>query len=181
MVAKTVDEFGRIDILVNNAGANFFIPAEKISLNGWNVIVNIDLTGTFLCCRAVFDTMAKQQRGSIINISSTAGRNGDPRSAHYGAAKAGIINLTKSLASDWGQYGIRVNCVAPGPIATEGARWWQAQQTQEGQSAASKPRIFRGGLARPGLSEEVAYPVVFLASEAASYINGVELDVDGGI
>lgn len=181
MVAKTLDEFGRIDILVNNAGANFFVPAEKMSLNAWNVIVSINLTGTFLCCKAVFDTMVAQNKGAIINISSTAGRNGDPRSVHYGAAKAGIINLTKSLARDWGKYGIRVNCVAPGPIVTEGARWWQTQQVQEGQQAAPQRREFRTGLGRPGQVQEIAYPVVFLASDAASYVNGVELDVDGGL
>lgn len=179
MVGKTVNEFGRVDILVNNAGANFFVPAEKMSLNAWNTIVSINLTGTFLCCKAVFDTMVKQKQGKIINISSTAGRNGDPRSAHYGAAKAGIINLTKSLARDWGKYGVRVNCVAPGPIVTEGARWWQAQQA--GQQAGSERSISRSGLGRPGQPQEVAYAVLFLASEAASYISGVELDVDGAL
>ena len=177
MVAMTLDEFGRVDILVNNAGANFFVPAEKMSLNAWNVILSINLTGTFLCCKAVFDAMVKQGGGSIVNIGSTAGRNGDPRSPHYGAAKAGIVNLTKSLARDWGRYGIRVNCVAPGPIVTEGARWWQAQQ----QQAAPGGREFRTGLSRPGKPQEVAYPVLFLASDAGSYVNGVELDVDGGM
>lgn len=181
MVAQTLEEFGRIDILVNNAGANFFVAAEEMSLNAWNVIVSINLTGTFLCCKAVFSTMAGQKGGTIINISSTAGRNGDPRSAHYGAAKAGIINLTRSLSHEWGKYGIRVNCVAPGPIVTEDARWWKAQQALEGQQTTPQQREFRGGLARPGQPQEVAYPVLFLASDAASYINGVELDVDGGL
>jgi len=181
MVKRTLDEFGRIDILVNNAGANFFVPAEKMSLNAWNTIVSINLTGTFLCCKAVFDAMVARQKGTIINISSTAGRNGDPRSVHYGAAKAGIINLTRSLARDWGKHGIRVNCVAPGPIVTEGARWWQAEQGQEAQEASPSRREFRTGLSRAGQPQEVAYPVVFLASDAASYVNGVELDVDGGL
>jgi NAD(P)-dependent dehydrogenase (short-subunit alcohol dehydrogenase family) len=180
MVNQTLKEYGRIDILVNNAGANFFVPPEKMSANAWNTIIAINLTGTFQCCKAVFETMLKQKGGKIINVSSTAGRNGDPRSVHYGAAKAGINNLTKSLAREWGKFGIRVNAVAPGPIVTEGARWWQAQQSQTDQQITDRTRTFQGGLERPGKPEEVAYAVLFLASEASSYINGVILDVDGG-
>ena len=171
MVRRTLEEFGRIDILVNNAGANFLLPAEKMSLNAWNVIVNINLTGTFLCCKAVFDTMVKQGGGKIVNISSVSGRDGRPNAVHYGAAKAGVINLTKSLAAAWGQHGIRVNCVAPGPIVTAGARW----------KDDPKEAGFDRGLCRPGQPQEIAYAVVFLASDAASYINGIELDVDGGV
>ena len=174
MVQRTLDEFGRINILVNNAGANFFVPAEKMSVNAWNVIVNINLTGTFLCCQAVFEAMVRQGGGKIVNISSMAGRNADPPAVHYGAAKAGVINLTRSLAGAWGKYGIRVNCVAPGPIITEGARWWQAEQAEPGRARV------RGGLGRPGQPPEVAYAVLFLASDAASYITGVTIDVDGG-
>jgi len=171
MVQKTLDEYGRIDVMVNNAGANFFVPAEKMSPNAWNTIVAINLTGTFLCCQAVFDTMVKQKSGVIINMSSVAGRDGDPAAAHYGAAKAGIINLTKTLAMVWGKYGIRVNCIAPGPIATEGARWAQDP----------KHPGFHQGLCRGGRPEEVAYPTLFLASKGASYINGVTLWVDGAV
>ena len=169
MVEKTLDEFGKIDILVNNAGANFFLPAEKLSVNGWNVIVNINLTGTFLCCKAVFETMATQKSGKIVNISSTAGTGANAGAVHYGAAKAGIINLTQSLASAWGNHGIRVNCVIPGPIVTEGARWVEEQAE----------RTF-GGIGRPGRPQEVANAVLFMASEASSFISGAQLTVDGG-
>jgi 3-oxoacyl-[acyl-carrier protein] reductase len=171
MVQQTLREFGHIDILVNNAGANFFVPAEKMSLNAWNVILNINLTGTFLCCRAVFESMSTQKCGKIVNIGSTAGIDGSPLSAHYGASKAGILNLTKSLASDWGKYGIRVNCVSPGTIVSGGARWQERQEHIK----------FYGGLGRPGQVEEVAFAILFLVSDRASYINGAVLEVDGGV
>lgn len=172
MVKQTLNELGRLDILVNNAGASFRAPAEKISPNGWNAVIAINLTGTFLCCRAAFETMAKQKKGVIINISSIAGRDGDPGMAHYGAAKAGVINLTKSLAAEWAKYGIRVNCIAPGPVETEGVK--QVFAVKGGEVIAQM------ALGRWGQPEEVAHAVLFLTSEAASFITGVTLDVDGG-
>ena len=169
MVQRTLDEFGRIDILVNNAGAKFSVAAQKMSFNAWNTIIGINLTGTFLCCKAVFDTMANQKAGKIVNISSVAGREGDPTAVHYGASKAGMINLTRSLASDWGKYGIRVNCLAPGPVETEGGHW------------ALKDDVYDTGLMRAGLPEEVGYAALFLASNASSYVTGATLFVDGGV
>ena len=171
MVQKTLEEYGKIDILVNNAGANFLVLPEKLSANAFNVILNINLTGPFLCSKAVFETMVKQKKGSIVNISSTGGSHGSPYRAHYGASKAGLNNLTESLASAWGHYGIRVNTVAPGPILTADARWRERGEESE--------RAY-GGVGRPGKPEEVAYAVVFLASDAASFITGAHIAVDGG-
>jgi NAD(P)-dependent dehydrogenase (short-subunit alcohol dehydrogenase family) len=177
-IQRAFSELGRIDILVNNAGANFLVPAEKMSLNAWNVILNVNLTGTFLFCQAVFPVMLKQKGGNIINISSVAGREGHPFAArysvaapHYGAAKAGVINLTKTLASGWGRYNIRVNCVTPGAIITAGSR----------SSDTKDVLAFENGLCRAGQPEEVAHAVLFLSSRGASYISGAVLDVDGAM
>lgn len=174
LVQKTMDEFGRIDILVNNAGASFRSPFEEISPNGWDVVININLKGTFLCCRAVGKVMIKQQKGNIINISSIAGVDGSPFMAHYGAAKAGVVNLTKSLAVEWAKYNIRVNCIAPGPVITEGF----LEVLKAG--GLTEPPKSPHAIGRWGQPEEIASVAVFLASEASSYLVGQTICVDGG-
>jgi len=172
MVKQTVDHFGRLDILVNNAGAGFPVKIEELSPNGWDVIININLRGTFLCSVAAARVMIPQKSGKIINISSVAGIDGSPRMAHYGAAKAGVINFTKSCALEWAPYNINVNCIAPGMIETEGVR---AQQilTAETAGEGSYP------LQRPGKPEDVAHLAVFLASEAANHISGETFVIRG--
>lgn len=172
MVKKTLDGMSRIDILVNNAGGAFRSPAEKISPNGWNTILAVNLTGTFLCCRAVFPAMAQQKEGVIVNVASISGRDGAPGKAHYGAAKAGVMNLTLSLASEWAKYGIRVNCLIPGPIETEGVK--EALKVEEVQDLANV------ALGRWGQPEEVSRVVLYLVSKAAAFITGDLLNVDGG-
>lgn len=174
LVQKTMDHFGRIDILVNNAGASFLSPLEEMSPNGWDTVININLRGTFLCCRAAGKVMIKQQRGSIINIASTAGRDGYPLAAHYGAAKAGIINFTQSLSVEWSKHNIRVNCIAPGPVITEGF----LEVLKKG--GGSEPPKSHHALGRWGKPVEIAKVAVFLASEASSYLVGQTLYVDGG-
>ncbi len=109
MVAKTIEGFGHIDILVNNSGGSFPASVENISLGGWNAVVGIMFTGTYLCSRYVGKHMIERKSVNIINISSVAGIRGFPTQAHYGAAKADIINLTRSLAIDWGLYGLKDN------------------------------------------------------------------------
>ena len=175
VVTRTVERWGRIDVLINNAGASFVCPAEEISPNGFASIVAINLQGTFLYARAVARLMRAQQTGgSVINIASAAGVYGSASMAHYGAAKAGVINLTRTLAMEWGRYGIRVNCISPGPIETEGVKTvlWPTPALQQRAINAT-------ALKRFGTGQEVAWPCVFLASAAAGYITGANLQVDG--
>ena len=121
MVKQTVDKFGRIDILVNNAGAALhFKKAEELSPDEWTAGITLNLTSVFLCSVAAGKVMMQQKSGKIINISSVAGMISVPLFPHYGAAKAGVINLTETLADGWGQYNIHVNCIVPGLTATEG-------------------------------------------------------------
>jgi NAD(P)-dependent dehydrogenase (short-subunit alcohol dehydrogenase family) len=175
VVNRTIERWGRLDVLINNAGASFVCPAEEISPNGFASIVAINLQGTFLFARAVARVMMAQKTGgSLINIASIAGVYGSAFMAHYAAAKAGVINLTRTLAMEWGRYGIRVNCISPGPIETEGVKavLWPTRALQERAMHAT-------ALKRFGTGREVAWPCVFLASEAAGYINGANLQVDG--
>ncbi len=175
MVAEAIAHFGRVDVLVNNHGASIASPSLDLSPNGWKAVLEINLSGTFFASRAAARQMIPQGGGAIINLSSVAGVLGAATMAPYGASKAGIINLTLSHAAEWGAHGIRVNCIAPGPIDTEGAalRTWPNPKVRE---AVIRSRA----LGRFGTIEEVAWPCVFLASDAASYITGAVLMVDGG-
>jgi hypothetical protein len=176
MVAEAVKHFGRLDVLINNHGASITTPTLNLSANGWRAVVGINLDGVFLCSKAAArQFIAAKTPGSIINISSTAGVHGSPTMLPYGAAKAGVINLTMSHSGEWGEHGIRVNCIAPGPIDTEGAapRVWPNPAVKE---AVRRSRA----LQRFGRIEEIAYPCIFLASDASSYVTGALLIVDGG-
>ena len=175
MVKQTMGEFGQLDLLVNNAGASFLCPMENMTPNGWDTIININLKGTFLCSKAVGDVMIQQKRGNIINIASVAGIDGSPGMIHYGAAKAGIINLTKSLAMEWAKYNIRVNAIAPGLIETEGVK---VQMSLDSEELKEKFKLLP--LGRYGQPEEIAHTVLFLASEASSFVTGETIVVNGG-
>jgi 3-oxoacyl-[acyl-carrier protein] reductase len=176
MIAAAHDRLGGLDVLVNNHGASFFQPAEEISPNGFATIVAINLTGTFLCSKAAARRwIAAERGGRIINMSSEAGVYGSPGMAHYGAAKAGIQNLTRTLAMEWAHHGILVNCIAPGPIDTAeaGARTWPTPEIRRAIESSI-------ALRRLGRVEEIAWPCLFLASEASSFVTGQTLSVDGG-
>jgi peroxisomal 2,4-dienoyl-CoA reductase len=172
-IAATVEHFGKIDIVVNGAAGNFLCKAEELSPNGFGTVVDIDVKGTFNVCRAAFAQL-KQHRGQILNISATLHYLGTPMQLHVSAAKAGVDALTRNLAVEWGGYGIRVNAIAPGPIGdTEGMKRLVPEPIKE----KLKQRI---PLGRFGLIEDIENAAVFLCSDAASYVNGAVLVVDGG-
>jgi 3-oxoacyl-[acyl-carrier protein] reductase len=180
VVERAVQEFGRLDIMVNNAGASFRAKPEDISINGWNTVVGINLNGVFLGCKWAGKQMMQQKTGGvIINISSIAGVYGSTMMSHYGAAKAAVITLTRELGVAWGRKGIRVNGIAPGPVETEGyldvlhKTDPEAKKTYDAVAA-------RVGMGRWGKVEEIAYPAVFLASDAASWMTGETIVIDGG-
>ncbi|HVN64670.1 MAG TPA: glucose 1-dehydrogenase [Candidatus Binataceae bacterium] len=176
MVAEAVKHFGRLDVLINNHGASIAAPSLALSPNAWRAVVGINLDGVFFCARAAARQFIEQKSpGAIVNISSTAGVHGSAFMLPYSASKAGVIMLTTSQASEWGGMGIRVNCIAPGPIDTEGAapRVWP---NPEVKNAVARSRA----LGRFGRPEEVAYPCLFLASDASSFVTGATLIVDGG-
>ncbi len=180
IVERAAREFGRLDVMVNNAGASFRAKPEDISPNGWNAVVGINLNGVFFGCKWAQRQMVAQGGGGVIvNVASVAGVSGSTMMSHYGAAKAAVINLTRSLGIAWARQGIRVNCVAPGPVETEGyldvlhKTDPEAEKTYQAVAA-------RVGMGRWGRVEEIAYPCIFLASEASSFMTGETIIVDGG-
>jgi len=163
MVETAEAELGGLDCLVNNAGASFMAGFEDISPNGWEAILDVNLTGTLNCCQAAGDALA-DGGGTVINMASVAGMQGAPYMSHYGAAKAGIINLTRTLAYEWAGDGVRVNCIAPGYVATPGV---------EEQMGVSADGVDRDEVQRRlGEPAEIADVAQFLASRAASYLTG---------
>ena len=161
-----------IDILINNAGGQFAAPALELSANGFRSVVDLNLTGTFLMCQAfAWHCMNRKLPGCIINIVLCQA-NGLPGMAHAGAAREGVVNLTRTLAWEWSNLGIRVNAVAPGTINTEALDQYDPVALQEG--------INKLLIKRMGLPEEVAQSVAYLASPAAGFITGTCLALDGG-
>jgi peroxisomal 2,4-dienoyl-CoA reductase len=172
-VLATTAKFGKIDIVVNGAAGNFLCKAEELSPNGFGTVVDIDLKGTFNVCRAAFAQL-KENRGHILNISATLHYLGTPMQLHVSAAKAGVDALTRNLAVEWGRYGIRVNGIAPGPIEdTEGMSRLVPLPIRE----KLKHNI---PLGRFGRISDIETAAVFLCSDAASFINGEVVVVDGG-
>jgi len=175
MVARVAAELGPIDILVNNAGSLVErMKMLEITAERWNNIFNLNLTSAVLCSQAVMPAMIERKRGAIVNIVSIAGRNGGgPGAAAYAAAKAALISLTKSMAKELAPHGVRVNAVSPGVIDTPF------------HEVFSTPEMIKGfvtqiPMGRTGKSEECAEAIAFLASDAARYILGQTLEVNGG-
>ncbi|WP_227356735.1 SDR family NAD(P)-dependent oxidoreductase [Haladaptatus salinisoli] len=171
LVEATVEEFGGIDCLVNNAGASFMAGFDDISPNGWRTIVDINLTGTYHCTQVAGEHMRAGDGGTVINLASVAGQRGSPYMSHYGAAKAGVINLTRTLAFEWAGDDVRVNCIAPGFVATPGL---------ESQMGVSAEDVDREDVERRiGTSDEIADVAQFLASPASSYLVGETITAAG--
>ena len=175
MVEKTLDEFGRIDTLVNNAGISVRKPPQEYSLEEWSRVVDVNLTGTFLCSRDVYPHMAAAGGGKIINIGSMTSVFGSDWVASYSASKGGVVQLTKSLAVAWARDNIQVNAILPGWIHTDLTAPIKDRFPERYRSITA--RIPHGRWAEP---EELAGTAVFLAGPASDYVTGVALPVDGG-
>lgn len=172
-IKQTLDHYGRIDIVVNGAAGNFLCAANELSSNGFGTVVDIDTKGTFNVCRASFDAL-KESKGQIINISATLHYLATPMQIHVSAAKAGVDAITRNLSVEWGRHGIRVNGIAPGAIEdTEGMKRLLIPDLKE----KIVKKIPAG---RFGRIEDIENAALFLASDAANYVNGVTLVVDGG-
>jgi NAD(P)-dependent dehydrogenase (short-subunit alcohol dehydrogenase family) len=174
-VEATVEELGGVDILVNNAGGEFVAAFDDISPNGWESIIDLNLTGTFHCTQVAGEAMRADDEnpgGTVINMSSVNGQHAAPNESHYSAAKAAIIRLTETLSVEWAGHGIRVNCVAPGLIQTPGVA-----DTLGIDESDMPPRdqIDR----RIGHTEDIADVVQFLASPAAAFVDGETYTVKG--
>lgn len=172
-IKRTTEHYGKIDIVVNGAAGNFLCAAEQLSSNGFGTVVDIDTKGTFNVSRAAFDAL-KESKGQIINISATLHYLATPMQIHVSAAKAGVDAITRNLSVEWGRHGIRVNGIAPGPIEdTEGMKRLLVPELKEKIMGKIPLRRF-------GRIEDIENAALFLASDAASYVNGVTLVVDGG-
>ncbi|WP_373479742.1 3-oxoacyl-[acyl-carrier-protein] reductase [Geminocystis sp.] len=171
MFKETTNKWGRVDILVNNAGITRDTLLLRMKLEDWQQVINLNLTGVFLCCKAASKIMLKQKSGRIINISSVAGQMGNAGQANYSAAKAGVIGLTKTLAKEFASRNVTVNAVAPGFIETDMTHGLQAEEI-----------LKLIPLNRYGKPEEIAGMIRFLAADKASnYITGQVFNVDGGM
>lgn len=171
LIKQTLEKFSRIDILVNNAGITRDTLLMRMKPADWQAVINLNLTGVFLCTKAVTKTMLKQRSGRIINITSVAGQMGNPGQANYSAAKAGVIGFTKTVAKELASRGVTVNAVAPGFIATD-----MTEGTKSEEIIKFIP------LGRYGQPEEIAGMIRFLAADpAAAYITGQVFNVDGGM
>jgi 3-oxoacyl-[acyl-carrier protein] reductase len=168
---QTLEKWGRLDVLVNNAGITRDTLLLRMKLEDWQAVINLNLTGVFLCTKTASKTMLKQRSGRIINIASVAGQMGNPGQANYSAAKAGVIGFTKTVAKELASRGITVNAISPGFITTD--------MTHDVQSDEILKFI---PLARFGQPDEVAGLARFLAADpAAAYITGQVINIDGGM
>lgn len=175
MVEQTLKIFGRIDVLVNNAGGSPLQPLETVKAEKFDRIVSLNMRAPFLCTQAVGPHMREGGGGSIVNISSGAGVTGVRGGAAYSGAKAGLQMFSKVVANEWGRFNIRSNCIAVGVVASEAPlKQWVKFQLDVDEMGKSVP------LGRVGVPEDIAYPVLFLASDASRFVTGTTITADGG-
>jgi citronellol/citronellal dehydrogenase len=175
LVQGTIDAFGRVDVLLNNAGGTRMGPLENIPSRGWDSILDLNLRSVYVCTREAGRHMIAQKSGAIVNISSGAGLNGVRGGAHYSAAKAGVQMFTRVTAAEWGKHNVRCNCVAAGAIASPRVLdAWEVAGLDTDMMGATIP------LRRMGTPDEMANMIVFLASDAAAYVTGQTIGVNGG-
>ena len=175
LVDTTISELGRVDILVNNAGGTRMGPLASLPTKGWDASFDLNVRSAYLCTREAGRHMIDQGSGAIVNISSDAGIHGVKGGAHYASSKAALQMFTTVTAAEWGRYGIRANCIAVGAVASERAQAaWKVAQIDEASMGQHVP------LGRTGRPVEVANAILFFASDAASFITGQTLAVDGG-
>ena len=173
--AAAIEQLGYVDIVVNNAGgSNFMVGFRDLRLAGWEKLMRLNLDSAVYVCHAFAGHLLERRQGSVINVASVAGLLGSPFLSPYGAAKAGLISLTKSLAVEWGAEGVRVNALCPGWTATDLNREMWEDPDAGPATVATVP------MRRWGTAEEMAGPAVFLASSASSYMTGQVLIIDGG-
>lgn len=172
LAAAVERDIGPIDVLINNAGGNFACALEDMTPNGWRAIVDLNLTSAFYVAHACLPQMKRRTKGSIVNVGSIAAFGAHPLKAHYGAAKAGLVSLTMTMAYEWAPYGIRVNCLAPGAVMTERSPWSDPEREVD--------VVTRIPLQRVGNPDEIARACMFLASDDSSYVTGATFRVDGG-
>ena len=174
MVARTVEAFGRVDVLVNNAGINQRGPIEDLTESAWDDVIDTNLKGPWLCCRAVAKVFKGQKSGRVINVSSMLGEVSLPDRTPYASSKGGLTLMTKTLALEWAPYGVTVNALCPGPFKTE------MNTVLLNDPAVRDAWRARLPLGRWGEPEEIGPAVVFLASDASSFMTGATLFIDGG-
>ncbi|HOA76883.1 MAG TPA: 3-oxoacyl-ACP reductase family protein [Thermosynergistes sp.] len=173
MVNRAMSEFGQVDILINNAGMGRGARIQDITLDDWNQLLRLNLTGTFLCCKAVIDHMIARGYGKIVNMASICGQTARPVGVDYSASKSGIIGITRTLALQVAPYGINVNAVAPGPVATQiFERNWPKETVDKLKSTIP--------FKREGTPRDIANAALFLSSDEAGWITGEVIAVNGG-
>jgi NAD(P)-dependent dehydrogenase (short-subunit alcohol dehydrogenase family) len=172
MVAEVQEKFGRIDALVNNAGVADFGPIDETDFERWRRVMETNLDGVFLCSQACAPAL-KEAKGSIVNIASISGLRASTLRVAYGTSKAGVMHLTQQQAAEWGEWGVRANCICPGPVATKLAMAVHTQDIIDAYHDAIP-------LNRYGSEEEIGNVIVFLCSAKASYVTGQVIAVDGG-
>jgi NAD(P)-dependent dehydrogenase (short-subunit alcohol dehydrogenase family) len=175
-VHQSIADLGHLDIVVNNAGgSNFMVEFKDLRLSGWDKLMRLNLDSAMAVCHAVAPHLLGRWSGSVINVASVGGLGAAPLLAPYGAAKAALVSLTRSLAVEWGAMGVRVNALCPGWVATDLNKNLREDEEVSRRTVGNVP------LRRWGTAEEIAHPAVFLASDASAYMTGQVLVIDGGL